>query len=214
MHARVVASLFVFLSTLVIARPASALDDLAASERIGARIGYIATFDGVDQYYGPGWDVTLYFNERIYSRLYLDIHVGAIYFGDILDPELDDFITRTDGARTEMRSFYFSVGVAYGIPIGGPYALTTSLAAGVYSASVAFASEFTADDFSEQYFGGNASLGIMRRVGTSWSLEANCSVHYFDNKASNTDLFWVFTGGTAEDPLIAGLAFGVVVDLR
>jgi hypothetical protein len=158
--------------------------------------------------------VTLLFNEHLFSRLFLDLHVGAIYLGDILDPELDDFITRTDNVESEMRMFFFSVGAVYGFPLGGSYTLTAAAGAGVYSVSVAFAAEFVADDLSQQYFGGNGGIGLTSRVGTNWTLEANCTVHYFGTGAANDDLLWVFTGGTAEDPLLLGLAFGVVIDLR
>jgi len=215
MRARAVVPFITFVLSFAVVSPSRAVDDLASQERLGGRIGYIESFDGVNAYYGPGWDVTLLFNERIYSRLFLDVHVGAIYLGDILDPDLDDFITKTPNVESEMRTFYFSVGVLYGIPLGsGAYTLTTSLAAGVYSVSVAFAAEFVADDISDQYFGGNGGLGLVRRLGTSWSLEANCTVHYFNTDANYGDLLWVFTKTTAEDPVMVGVSLGLVVDLR
>ncbi|MCI0451880.1 MAG: hypothetical protein L0Z51_05735 [Candidatus Latescibacteria bacterium] len=215
MRARVVALLVLIVLGCAHARSARALDDLAAQERLGARIGYVETYDGVYQYYGPGWDVTLYFNERIYSRLFLDLHVGAIYLGDILDPELDDFITGYTNVESEMRMFYFSLGLAYGIPLGkSSYTLTTSLGVGVYSVSVAFVADFTSDDISDTYFGGNGSLGLMRRIGTGWALEANCTVHYFDTAAGYGDLLWVFTATEAVDPVLLGVSLGLAVDLR
>lgn len=215
MRACVLALLVWFLFAFTFARPCSAVDDLAAQERLGGRIGYVESYDGVYQYYGPGWDVTLYFNERIHQRLFFDLHVGAIYLGDILDPELDDLITGYTDVRSEMRMFYFSVGLLYGIPLGSSgYTVTTALAAGVYSVSVAFASDFTADDISDTYFGGNGSLGIARRIGTNWMLEANCTVHTFDSSTGYSDLLWVFTKGTATDPVLVGVSLGLVIDLR
>ncbi len=215
MRARVFALPMLVVLVCAHARPSRAVDNLAAQERLGARIGYVETYDGVYEYYGPGWDVTLYFNERIYSRLFLDLHIGAIYLGDLLDPELDDFITGYTNVESEMRMFYFSLGVAYGFPLGnGPYTLTTSLAAGVYSVSVAFVADFVSDDLSDQYFGGNGSVGLMWRVGTSYALEANCTLHYFASNAAYNDLLWVFTAGTAEDPLLLGVSLGLAVDLR
>ncbi|HXV15038.1 MAG TPA: hypothetical protein VEC56_12600 [Candidatus Krumholzibacteria bacterium] len=215
MRARVLALLVLVVLVGAHARPARALDDLAAQERLGARIGYVETYDGVYQYFGPGWDVLLYFNERIHSRLFLDLHVGAIYLGDILDPELDDFITRYTNVESEMRMFYFSLGLAYGFPLGkSPYTLTTSLAAGVYSVSVAFVSDFVSDDVSDSYFGGNGSIGLMRRLGTGWALEANCTLHYFDTSAGYSDLLWVFTATEAVDPVLFGVSLGLAVDLR
>jgi hypothetical protein len=215
MRTRVAGLLAFLLLTLAHTSTCRALDNLAAQERLGVRIGYVETYDGVYEYYGPGWDVTLYFNERIYSRLFFDIHIGAIYYGDILDEELDDFITRIDEMESEMRTFYFSVGFGYGFPIGsGTYTLTMSAAAGVYSASVALASDFVSDDLSDQYFGGNASIGIMRRIATNWALELNGTVHYFDTEPNYGDLMWVFTAGTAVDPVLVGVSLGLAIDLR
>ncbi len=215
MRARVVPPLVVLVLAFVTARPSLAVDSIAAQERLGARIGHVDTFDEVNKYYGSGWEVTLLFNEHLFSRLFLDLHVGALYLGDLLDPELDDFITKTDNIESEMRMFYFSLGVVYGFPLGSSaYTLTTSAAAGIYSVSVALAADFFADDLSDQYFGGNAGIGLVRRLGTSWSLELNCTAHYFDNGANNADLLWVFTAGGATDPLLIDTSLGVVVDLR
>ena len=215
MRPRVVVLVSGFALALAFVRPCRAIDDLAAQERLGGDIGYVETFDGVHQYYGSAWDVTLYFNERLASRLYLDVDVGAIYLGDPLDPELDDHLTGYDNIESEMRMFYFSVGVLYGFPLGsGNYSLTTGLAGGVYSVSMAFKTEFVADDYSSQYFGGNATLGIAKRIATNWTLEATCVAHYFDTEEALNDLFWVFTNFTAVDPFLLGLSFGVVIDLR
>lgn len=215
MSARALLLLAPTILTFATARPVRAVDDIAAQERLGARIGYAETFDGVNAYFGNGWDVTLLFNERLYSRLFLDVRVGALYLGDLLDPELDDFITRTPGIESEMRTFYFSVGLLYGFPLGrSSYTLTTSLAAGVYSVSMAFAADFVSDDLSDQYFGGNGGIGVVRRVGTSWSLEGNCTVHYFGTNARIDDLLWVFTNRAVEDPVMVGVSVGIVVDLR
>jgi hypothetical protein len=213
MRPRVVVLVSGFALALAFVRPCRAIDDLAGQERLGGRIGYIETYDGLHQYYGPGWDVTLFFNERIYSRLFLEIDVGAIYLGDILDPEVDDALTGYDDIESEMRIFYFSVGAVYGFPLGN-YNLTTGLAAGVYGVSVAVKTDFVADDLSDQYFGGNASLGIARRIATSWTLEANSVVHYFNTNQTPDDLLWWFTNFTAEDPILLGLSLGVVIDLR
>jgi hypothetical protein len=198
---RVRAVTIAVLALLAHAQATRAADNLASSERLGARIGYVQTFDATDTYYGPGF--------------FLDLHVGAMYLGDILDPELDDDITNTPGIESEMRTFYFSVGVLYGIPLGrSPYTITTSLAAGIYSVSVALAADFVADDLSDQYFGGNAGLGLMWRIGTSWVLELNCTAHYFNTDPGYADLYWVFTAGEGEDPLMIDATLGLAVDLR
>jgi hypothetical protein len=196
------------------ARPCFAMDDVAADQRLGARAGYVETFEGLNDQYGPGWNITLLFQQRVWSHLFFELNVGAIYYGEPLDPEIDDDITNIDNIETELRTFYFSGGAAYGIPLGGGYTLTTSVAVGIYSASLAVQTDFVADDLSDQYFGGQAGLGLAWRVGTSWSLEASSTVYYFATDAQLDDLLWFFSDGTIEDPMLLGINVGVVVDLR
>jgi hypothetical protein len=201
---------------LVCTRPSFAVDDVAAQERLGVRIGYVETFEQLYAYYGPGWDLTLYFNERLYTRLYLDVHVGATYLGDPLVTDLDDrLLPGYTNVETELRLYYFSVGLLYGIPLGhSAYTLTVAAAGGVYSASMAFVSDQVADDFSDQYFGGEGGIGLVWRLATSWSLEGNATVHYFATGEGIDDLLWWFTEGNAHDPLLLSLSLGVVMDLR
>jgi hypothetical protein len=207
-------------SAFACTRPCFAVDNLAAQERLGVRVGYVETYDALYSYYGPGWDLTLYFNERLYNRLYLDLHVGATYLGDLLDPNLDDELVDPGDLdptdfESELRLFYFSVGAIYGIPIGStPYTITLSAAAGVYSVSVAFASDINAEDLSDQYFGGNGGIGLAWRLATSWSLELNGTVHYFATSEGIDDLLWWFTEGNAQDPHLLEVSLGLVMDLR
>ncbi len=200
--------------TAVLARPSFAVDNVAAEQRIGGRAGYIETFEGLKEQYGPGWNITLFFQQHVWSHLFFQINVGAIYYGEPLDPELDDDVTNIDNIESELRTFYFSGGATYGIPLGGAYTLTTSFAVGIYAASLAVQTDFTADDLSDQYFGGEAGLGLVWRVGTSWSLEASSTVYYFSTKAQLDDLLWFFSDGVIEDPMLLGINVGVVIDLR
>lgn len=215
MHARSVALLVSGVLIAAFARPSGAVDNVAAEQRLGARVGYVETFEGLNDQYGPGWDVALFFNQHIWSRLFFDLHVGAIYLGEPLDPEIDDDITNIDNIETELRTFYFSAGAIYGIPLGSSaYTLTTSVAVGIYSASLAVATDFVSDDLSDQYFGGQAGLGLVWRIGTNWSLEASSTVYYFETNAQIDDLLWFFSDGTVEDPMMLGINLGVIVDLR
>jgi len=214
MHARSVALLVSGVLIAALARPSAAVDSVAAEQRLGARVGYVETFEGLNDQYGPGWNITLLFQQHIWSHLFFELNVGAIYYGEPLDPEIDDDITNIDNIETELRTFYFSGGVVYGIPLGGSYTLTTSVAVGIYSASLAVQTDFVADDLSDQYFGGQAGLGLVWRVGTSWSLEASSTVYYFSTNAQIDDLLWFFSDGTIEDPMLLGINLGVIVDLR
>jgi hypothetical protein len=198
---------------LLVPRPGFAVDEAAASERLGVRFGGLRAFDGLDEKYGSGWEMTLFFTEELGSRLLLDIRLGALYMGQLKDAELDDEITRQEGTESSMRIFFFSGGPLLGFSLGSSASGYVSAAAGIYSVSMEFESVLTAFDASEQYLGFSAGGGISQRIATSWCIEANCTVHYVLTGGDPTDLYYAFTGG-ADEPLIVGLGIGVAVDLR
>ena len=57
------------LGTPVVSR---AIDSIAARERIGVRVGGLSTNDGLNDAYGTGWEITLFFTEQITRPLLLD----------------------------------------------------------------------------------------------------------------------------------------------
>jgi hypothetical protein len=118
--------------------PARAVDDAAGQERLGARVGYIQTYDGLNENFGDGWDLTLYFTEKLYKKVLLDIRLGAIYLGDSMKPEIADSLLLTRDTVTEMRFFYFSAGPMAGFNVGDSWAGYASLGIGVYSVSLGF----------------------------------------------------------------------------
>jgi hypothetical protein len=193
--------------------PAAAMDDTAAKERVGIRFGFVAANDGLRDTFGDGWDATLFFTEKITTRLLLDIRLGAIYQGDMKTTELDDEITNIPDVVSEMRFLYFSVGPILSFPLGGPNTAYASLGFGVYSVSLLFDTGVTAFDFSDQHLGLNGGLGISRRIATSWCVELNGTVHYFSVDTQSSDLYWTFTDG-ADNPLLVSVAMGVTLDLR
>jgi hypothetical protein len=195
------------------ALPAAAMDPTASKERVGIRFGFDGTNDGLHDTFGDGWDATLFFTEKITTRFLLDIRLGAIYLGDMQTPELDDEITNMPNVVSEMRFLYFSVGPIVSVPLGGANTGYASLGLGVYSVSLLFDSGVTAFDFSDQHLGLNGGLGISRRIATSWCVELNGTVHYFDVDTQSSDLYWKFTDG-ADNPLLISVALGVTLDLR
>lgn len=190
-----------------------AIDELAARERVGFRAGGLATNDGFNDAYGGGWGLTLFFTEQIVRPLLLDVRLGALYFGDLKFPELDDQLTNSPGVVGAMRILYFSAGPLYGRPITGATSLYGSAAVGVYSISMQFDTGVTAFDFSDQHIGFNGGLGVIRRLSTNWSFDANGTVHYVLTENNIQDLFYAFTDG-ADSPLIIDIAVGLTVDLR
>jgi hypothetical protein len=198
---------------VVFPRAAAAVDEAAGQERLGVRIGYVEAFDGLHASYGNGWDLTLFFHEKLYRKILLDIRLGAIYMGDALDPDLDDAITFSPGIVSQMRFLYFSAGPMAGFKIGSANSAYASLGVGVYSVSMTFSSGVSAFDYSDQHIGFNGGLGLSRRLSTNWSFELNGAVHYFGVDSNASDLYWVFTNG-ADSPLLVGIAAGLTVDLR
>jgi len=193
-----------------------AIDELAAKERIGARAGGVATFDGLNDAYGGGWSLTIYFTEQLSRPWFLDVRLGAIYLGDLKIETLDDMLTNAAGIQGSMRMLYFSVGPMFGMPIGGGYAAYVSAGVGIYSASMVFnASTPTTPyrNFSDQYVGVNGAVGLTRRLSTNWSFEGNAAVHYFNAGKAIDDVYYAFTNG-ANDPLMLDIAVGFVIDIR
>jgi opacity protein-like surface antigen len=213
MPRRAVALVAAAVFLLVSPRPGRAVDESAGDERLGVRVGGIVSFDGLNDLYGDGWDLTLFFTERLQSRLLLDIRLGAIYLGDLKDEDLDDALTNTPGVQGAMRILYFSVGPLLGYSLGSTYTGYGSLGVGVYSVSMQFESAITAFDFSDQHIGFSGGLGLSRRLSTNWCAEANCTVHYSLIQEESNDLYYAFTDG-AEAPLLVGIAVGLTVDLR
>ncbi len=207
------ALLAVTLLAPLFARPAAAIDDAAGQERLGVRVGYIETSDGLHGTFGDGWDLTLFFTEQVYSKILLDIRIGAIYLGDALNPDLDDRVTNTPGIVSEMRVLSFSVGPMAGLSVGASYSAWISAGIGVYSVSMVFDSGLSVFDYSDQHVGFNGGVGLSRRISMNWSLEVSASLHYFSVDREPSDLYYVFTDG-ADSPLLAGLLLGATLDLR
>lgn len=200
-------------TTIALPRVAAAVDEAAGQERVGVRAGYVETYDGLHAAYGTGWDMALFFNEKLYQKILLDIRLGAVYLGDALNPDLDDALTLSPGIVSEMRFLYFSAGPLMGFSLGGSGSLYASLGVGIYSVSMTFDSGVSAFDYSDQHIGFNGGLGYSRRVSTNWSFEVNSTVHYFGVDENINDLYWLFTDG-ADAPLLVSVAVGLAVDLR
>jgi len=194
-------------------RGALAVDAAAGNERLGLRAGYIGASDGLRDFYGNGWDLTLFFTEKVYSRLLLDIRLGAIYMGDAVDPNLDDLLTLRPDVVSTMRFIYFSAGPMVGFDLGGSYSGYASAGIGIYSVSMLFDYGLPGFDYSDQHVGFNAGAGISARIAMNWSLELNGTIHYVKTGEGATDLYWLFTDA-ADPPLLIGIALGVSWDLR
>jgi len=200
-------------ASLLLPASSRAFDETAGKERIGVRVGGLATTDGLDDAYGGGWDLTLFFTEKISRHVLVDFQLGALYLGDLKLQDLDDQLTNQYGIQGAMRVLYLSVGPMIGRSIADGYSMNMSGAVGIYSVSMVFDNALTPFDLSDQKLGFNGSVGLARRLGTKWNVEANAALHYFLVEKNDSDLYYAFTDG-ADAPLILGVTFGLVLDLR
>jgi hypothetical protein len=182
-------------------------------ERLGGRLGYVDTFGGFHEHYGAGWNANLYFTERLWKALFLDIRIGAIYMGDLLRPEVAENVLGIP-VDSEMRTLFFSVGPQIAWSMTERISPYFGAAVGVYSSSVIFATSIQSADFSDQHLGGNGSVGLLLRFTNTWNLDLNVTLHHFRTSERIGDLFYMFTGQTAEDPFMLQAAIGIAIDLR
>ncbi len=195
--------------------PASshAFDELIGKERLGVRSGGLTTFDGLNDAYGGGWDLTLFFTEKLARHVLLDVRLGALYLGDLKLEHLDDEITHQAGIQGAMRILYISLGPMVGRSLGGGYSVDLAAGAGIYSVSMVFENALTPFDLSDQELGFNGGVGFGRRISANWSIEANGTVHYFLISKDANNLYFAFTDG-ADAPVILDLTLGLTIDLR
>jgi len=194
-------------------RSGQAQEKAAGREHLGVRVGGLLTSDGLHDTYGDGWQMTLFFTERVASWFFLDIRIGALYLGDLQDEELDDELTGVQGLGSAMRILYFSVGPMLSTSLGQNYTGYATAGVGVYSVSMVFDSGITGYDFSDQDVGFSGGAGLSRRLSTNWGLEANATVHYVIVSQTPQDIYYSFTAG-ADSPLILDIALGVTLDLH
>ena len=185
----------------------------AVRERLGGRLGYVDTYSETHMHFGGGYNATIYFTERMWRALFLDIEIGAINLGDQLRPEVSQAVVGVP-VESEMRALFFSVGPQVAWSASERITPYLGLGFGVYSASVIFATTIQSADFSDQHFGGNASIGVLLRFTDSWNFDFNVTLHHFRTSTSISDLFSRFTGSGAEDPLLLQTALGITIDLR
>ena len=194
-------------------RAGRAQEQASGREHVGVRVGGLVTSGGLHDKYGDGWQMSLFFTERIAPWFFLDIRIGALYLGDLKDEELDDELTGVQDLGSAMRILYFSVGPMVSTSLGQNYTGYATAGVGVYSVSMVFDSGITAFDFSDQDAGFSGGVGLSRRLSTSWSVEANATVHYVLVSQTPRDIYYSFTAG-AGSPLLLDIALGATLDLH
>jgi len=180
-------------------------------ERLGARVSFTGAVGELNKHFGDGYDITLYFTERIYRPLYLEIRIGATYMGDLFKPEIAASLTRIDGIMSEMRLAYLTLGPQYTWQTSETHTFYGTLGMGIYTVSMLFDTGVQAFDESEQHFGINGGVGFLWRISTNWNLELNTTVNRL--WTDQDDLYYIFTSGD-NNPWLFAFGFGVAMDLR
>lgn len=194
-------------------------------ERLGARVSFTGTTGRLKNHFGHGYDFTLYFTERIYRSLNLEIQIGATYLGDVFQRELgaevlQDLDSRfflppgDPGVDTEIRFAYLTIGPQYTWPTSETHTWYGSFGLGVYSASALFDTGVMAQNYSNQRFGINVGAGLLWRITDNWNLEVTTRIHkVWTGDYHRYNYYSRLTEG-GDDPWLLGLGLGVALDLR
>jgi opacity protein-like surface antigen len=180
-------------------------------ERLGARVSFTGTTGDLNRHFGNGYDFTLYFTERVYHSLYLDVRIGATYFGDLLIPEIGERYTRTPGIVSEMRLAYLTLGPQLAASISETKTLYGSFGLGIYSVSMLFDTGVQAYNLSEQHFGMSAGGGMFWRITDNWNIDVNLTLQAL--RAGTDTRYSIFTEG-GRNPLILVAGVGLAMNLR
>jgi hypothetical protein len=206
---------FVVAAVLLAGLPTPSQSQLPpVRERLGGRIGGVASTGGLNSEYGNGWGATLYFTERIASSWFVGVSIGAIYMGDLFDTTAAEEYTGFENIASEMRLLLLSVGPQFTLGLSDSWLTYAALEAGVYSVSLLFDTGIQAFNSSQPaHFGGNFSLGFLWRITSSWNIDLRGTLHHFRTSERTNDIYHFFTGGDA-DPFLLEVSAGIVIDLR
>ena len=188
-------------------------------ERLGVRGGYIQTLDKLENSFGGGGHLTVYFNERVVNSLYVGGRISIMYLGDLQNEDIPVRFINTPGIvsddiDSEMRIMFFSAGPQYVIPIADYWNAYIEGGAGIYSVSMLFDSGIAAGKFSDQHFGVNFGGGTMWRITETLNIDMNFTLHHFWTPKDPNKLLFFFTGQGDSNPYLLQFSTGVVLDLR
>jgi opacity protein-like surface antigen len=180
-------------------------------ERLGARAAFAGTVTDLNDSFGNGYDFTLYFTEKIWRPVYLEIQIGATYLGDLLAPEVGERRTGIDEIASEMRLAYLTLGPQVASMVTETHTVYASLGLGIYTVSMLYDTGIQAFDESSQSLGMNCSLGLYWRISDNWNIEVNASASALQ---TGDDALYSWFTNNGRNPLLFGAGLGVAMDLR
>jgi opacity protein-like surface antigen len=213
----------ILLLALIIAFPAST--SIAQSgdeskpephrEKLGIRIGYSGTSNGISDSFGSGLDLCLHFTQRIKEPFSFDITLGAIYLGSTTSDITGDFFG-TSFDDVSMRILRLTIAPMVEYPVSDRMDFYLSLGGGLYAVSLLLDQSFQQFDMTNSNFGVNVNAGLMRRLSTNWFVDLNIHLHKFWTEdtldPNNPDWIYLYSNGDS-DPMFWGITAGIALNL-
>jgi opacity protein-like surface antigen len=216
-HILVLAFIIAFAATNVIAQPPPEEEKDPDKERLGLRFGYSETDGGINESLGSGVNLALHWITRLKKPLYFDITFGAIYLGETHRTDITQMVFGTGFDKVRMRIMTVTAAPMLEIPIGGRTNIYATGGIGFYVVSLILDQDFSQFDDSNNHFGVNAGVGLMRRIFTNWSLDINFHLHKFwtsenDHRTRDADWIYIYSEGDT-DPVFWSVTGGVALRL-
>ena len=184
-------------------------------ERLGVRVGYSGTSNGISDSFGSGLDLCLHFTQRIKDPFSLDVTLGAIYLGSTTSDITADFFG-TSFDDVSMRILRLTIAPMMEYRVSDRTDFYISLGGGLYAVSLLLDQTFQEFDLTNSNFGVNVNVGLARRLSTNWFVDLNLHLHRFWTEdtfdPNNPDWIYLYTNGDA-DPLFWGITAGVALNL-
>lgn len=177
------------LALLALYAPAGAAG-IENREILGARIGAVIGDAGIDEAFGAGSELELYFVEGFGTWWGLGLSLSSHNFGASLDTLGNiDYI----GENREVEMSVFSVTAsAFALKhLGGRFTATGEAGGGLYAMTASIPAGFYEGSHTENRIGLCAGAGMLFRVSRGLSLNLNAKYHY------------VFVGNDMEEPIHA-----------
>jgi opacity protein-like surface antigen len=185
-----------------------------SNERLGVRIGFVATPSDLENTFGNGLDLALHWVQRIRPQFSLDVTLGVFLMGET--PGVD--IQSPPGAQVfppndvNIRIATVTVAPMLDFRLNPKTDFYVSGGVGLYTITALLGSGFFQGETSDNHVGLNGGAGVLRRVSTNWYLDLNVQVHKFWTGRKFDDLFFIASEGD-EDPLFYQITVGFLLQL-
>ncbi|MFQ5512248.1 MAG: outer membrane beta-barrel protein [Candidatus Krumholzibacteriia bacterium] len=184
-----------------------------SNERLGVRIGYLATTSDLENSFGDGVDLALHWVQKIRNPFAIDFTLGVFLLGDTgRDDITRSFIFPPPTGDISMRVLTFTAAPVLAFPVNDRTDFYVSAGVGLYTISLLLESGLFQGETSDNHLGVNGGSGLTRRISTNWYLDLNLQLHKFWTSTNSDDLFFVYSEGD-QDPLFYNVTVGFLLRL-